>query len=102
MKKKLLPSDYLKKGWCRGEAAVDSKGWGVPVRSRKAVAWCAIGSMIRAGIGEEIRNRLTPFLRDAIGTFGIADWNDEKCKSKREAVSKMRLAEKRAGLRPNR
>lgn len=44
----MLPSEYLKRGWCQKALALDSKNNSVVPGSEKAVTWCTVGALIQS------------------------------------------------------
>lgn len=55
---------YMERGWCRNALARDANGNGVSPVSEQAVAWCASGALIAAGMPDDGFYRSHPaFLR---------------------------------------
>lgn len=72
MGRNLKPSTILKKaraliakGWCKNHLAVDANGDPRPSESPKAVAWCAVGAIYRAGGAANARYSARAFLDNA-------------------------------------
>lgn len=97
-KKKLLPSDYLKKGRTRGPLAVDSRGCDVSPNDPEACKWCMSGAIQAARLDAGTAFRLFDIL-DGLTNGDFICWNERRSTTNRQVVNKMRLAEKRAGLR---
>jgi hypothetical protein len=65
------------KAWTQGEYARDKKGNRVPLTSRQATCWCAMGATGRAQAGNIPAGvRARDRLRAAIGDRSIPGWND--------------------------
>lgn len=79
----MKPSTILKKarklverGWCRGVAAIDKSGAGVPPRSKSACRWCVSGA-IQVYDRDEGFTICLDFLARAVGS-NIICFNDEQ------------------------
>ena len=87
-------------GWTRGTVARNLNKERVAVNSPDAACFCLMGSVMRVARPKSNitmlfapEQRSYDFLRKAIGDdFGIPTWNDEICRSKRQAVAKLRAA----------
>ena len=42
--RKMLPSEYIKRGFCTNVMARDSKGKGINADNQNAVSWCLVGA----------------------------------------------------------
>lgn len=71
--------------WCRGASALSAKGRLVDVTSKSAVSFCLIGA-IEAVYRKKAEQAFRPLL-EKLGPLMISDWNDNVCKSKRQAVA---------------
>ena len=101
----MLPSDYLKQGWCQGSYAVDKDGNFISEQSDQAVAWCFFGACWRIFKGSAVRN--SPFseyttkaraILQAIYPGFISLWNDTKGRTQAEVVSLAERVEHELGL----
>jgi len=73
---------FLERGWCRNAVARDAAGNGVWPTDEKAVAWCAGGALIGAGMHHDLVSCLThPAVRRlwaVIGDDCIAPFNNRQ------------------------
>jgi hypothetical protein len=67
---------FMERGWCKGRQAVDESGKWVESTSKQAVAWCAYGALVAAGLvpGHPALTRLF----DAMGGVGVIPFNDRQ------------------------
>ena len=73
---------FIERGWCRGDLARDANGNGVWPTEQQAVAWCAGGALIAAGMPYNVVSILahpaTRRLRAAIAGGNIAGFNNRQ------------------------
>jgi hypothetical protein len=62
---------FLVRGWCRGALAIDDDGKIVDPKSERAVAWCADGALVAAGLGPDRRSH--PAMRRLLATIDCRD-----------------------------
>ena len=55
----MLPSEYVKKGWCQGQNAIDTYGNPVDIESANcdAVAWCMMGAIDAANVDGTLESK---------------------------------------------
>ena len=90
----MKPSDYLKKGWCRGSMARDKGGKAVSPNSDKAVAWCLWGSLYAEVYlqGSAIQEAMFQCPAD------MMEFNDAPGRTQHECVEVMMKAETEVGV----
>jgi hypothetical protein len=68
---------FIERGWCR-ETAQDANGDLIQARSDRAVAWCAVGALMAAGVDHKgfWEHPATLRLIAAIDGAKIPDFND--------------------------
>lgn len=77
----------IEQGWCQGDAAQNSDGELCGSQDLNASCWCCVGAI---GAVTAYNEQATPALkaiRDAIGTPGIAKWNDAKGRTQAEVLA---------------
>lgn len=86
------------KGWTQDAFARDANGMGIKSHEESAVCFCTIGALNRVS-GENVVRRLDTegnkayeYLRDSIGGWGIAEWNDSYDRTKEDVISALRNA----------
>lgn len=96
----MKPSEVLAKAadliepegrWTQSAAARDSQGTWVTSRDPRAVCWCAIGALNRAGDDLVLSSVAAGFVRDLIGD-AVGSWNDTKGRTQAEVVKALRDA----------
>ncbi len=98
----MLPSEYIQKGWCKGEVARDEDGGRSDYADIDAVSWCCIGALLAAADEGAITNRQSDTMERYIENQlieGIADWNDAQ-ESAEPIIAMLQEAEKSIGLNP--
>src|SRR5262245_47456206 len=83
-----LTESYVRRGWVKGDTAVDRHGESVRADCRTAVAWCLSGALGRAccSVGRPrvffaIRRKMLSVVNGALGQVAYVDlagFNDEK------------------------
>lgn len=81
---------YIKKGWTTSCSARDKHGNSVRAGSKKAVRWCAVGS-VWASTNGLYATQAFKFLKDAVVVSGsrvatVARWNDAKFRTKKQVL----------------
>lgn len=81
---------YVKKGWTKHVSARDKQGNHIHARSKKAVRWCAVGSVWTA-TSAPYSTPAFKFLKEAIVASGsrartVASWNDAKFRTKKQVL----------------
>ena len=93
----MLPSDYLRLGWCKDRLARNKWGNPVAATSLGAVEWCVIGAFFRAENDGSITDRQGNFLgqrvRVMIGQDSIAEWQNREERSLEEVLAVLQRAE---------
>lgn len=92
----MLASDFLKRGWTKGEAARNARGTPVDVWHPDARAWCSVGAVYAAKIKGPIFLSLCNYYRHRYGV-SMTKYNDKICASQQEAVDTMMEAEQAVG-----
>lgn len=85
----LKAAEIVEQGWCQGELARNADGYVVPPRSHTAASWCAMGAIYR--VAEDLSASAKRFLRAAVGSPHLAQWNDG-CRTQAEVAAKLREA----------
>ena len=74
---------FLERGWCRDVFARNATGRVVPPRHQTAVAWCAIGALLAAGMPEprivHVVHSMHPAMRrlkSAVGGWNVGRFNN--------------------------
>lgn len=65
--------------WAKGGFACDARGYAVGARNPLAICFCSIGAIRRvtASFAEELAARdVLSEIVEAIGMYGLAEWND--------------------------
>lgn len=88
----MKPSDYIRKGWCQNQQAVDNKGMPVEGYDKDAVAWCAFGAIVAAYpedalARENVVTRLYDYISQTDNSITVASWNDKPTRSQREVIA---------------
>lgn len=77
-------------GWTKGRLARDKKGREVPVTSRRAVSFCAVGAICRVlKIDSQILGQGTPahdLLLPGTGETFVVDFNDKKGRTQAQVL----------------
>ena len=92
----MKPSQYLRKGWVRGNLAVNRIGEETEPHNKAACRWCMIGSLdvsyhtggIASSIRDEIEEELICVLQN-MGYECIEDYNDNDGRKQNEVVELM-------------
>ena len=102
---KLLPSDYIAKGWTQRDIARDVYGQSVGVSNPEAISWCIIGAMSIALVRDN--NNYTTY-RDEVAlvllekgyqpTLELSTWNDGSERTQEEVYDLCKAVEFRLGL----
>ncbi|MGH3087742.1 MAG: DUF6197 family protein [Rubrobacteraceae bacterium] len=83
----MKPSDYVRKGWCRGTFAMDVEGRQAPIQSPRAVAWCISGAVRKAAREDHtIMEKWFTLIESKIGRY-MLHWNDDPVRRKEEVVA---------------
>ncbi len=96
----MKPSQLLSKrgAWVQGVMAKDANNRGVGPENKDAIKFCVLGAIYHCYPKYSVtRTRAIRKLREAIGhltNFGIAVWNDDHRRTKREVIAAL----KKAGL----
>ncbi len=72
---------FIERGWCRYVQAEDAAGYGVNPTSKRAVAWCASGALLSAGVPDGpdyIAHPAVHRLEAAIGGEPIHKFNNRQ------------------------
>ena len=84
----------VQKGWCQDAFALDAEGKPVSSRSRKAIAWCALGALCRVYMSND-NDRLEQAMKELRlqlpGKHStISSWNDAPERTQAEVVTMLR------------
>ena len=97
-------ADTLRTGWCKGEAAIDSRGNPAHPAGNLAWSWCLVGSIDRAcvthGLDVDAFEEVLERVCEAVGLpdgEALGDWNDAP--ERRLADCTRALADASAGVR---
>ena len=91
----MLPSDYVRRGWCQGAMAEIVDGYRVSEDDERAVKWCILGAVWKAFDDDSIALRYTDELHKYIGKdVLLGNWNDELGRTQKEVVSLLEKVEK--------
>lgn len=83
----MKPSDYVKRGWCRGASAKDALGIVVDPTSSHAIQWCTYGAICAAYPEDpEKRSGVVSRLSEKV-TGMIPEWNDAPGRTQRQVVA---------------
>lgn len=86
----MKPSGFIERGWCQGAYAKTCEGFSVPPLNRYAVAWCILGAVHAAKLGQnEFINAMTTIAKQ-IGTNDIHGWNDDPSRTQHEVLIMLR------------
>lgn len=79
----------IKKGWAQALFAVNIYGASTSPRSKDAAAWCALGALRAAATrGSKIFGARRALANRIPGGYrGVADWNDEEGRTKRQVLA---------------
>ena len=102
----MLPSGYVKKGWCQGSYARDINGVVCLETSPLACYWCLVGSswaslgdgtITRVQQGFIIRECITVLRGSTVleEPFVLYSWQDEEGRTREEVLKVLEEAEKR-------
>ena len=81
----LRAAELVEQGWCKGALAIDASGNHVHECSDAAVAWCQIGSVIRAC--RELNTSETK----CFNAYSLdADWNDRPETTQSQVAARLR------------
>ena len=78
----MLPSEYVKQGWCKDSFARDNLGRKIASTSDDACQWDIFGALeasVKSGtIDRPIRDRLEIVLREGLKPELLSKWNDQQ------------------------
>ncbi len=98
----MLPSQYVKQGWCQHFMAKDRKGTNINPEHVNAETWCVVGalkvSLFNHQITEEQYVQLKNEIQSQIDSKNITDWNDMPGQKQSEIVYVLTEAENSLNL----
>lgn len=81
----MKPSEYIQKGWCKGNSAKDATGRGCDANGPFAVQWCLIGAVYAAYPYNSIAHeQIFERLCTKVGVPAL--WNDKEKRTQVEVV----------------
>ncbi len=95
----MLPSEYIRQGWCQGAMARDVHGEDVPDHSPNAVSYCVIGAIRQWG--RVIDGTYVGYLSRLMKITqqeDIPGWNDAKGRDKEDVIASLEMVEEELGL----
>lgn len=90
----MLPSEYLRRGWCQRNLATDAKGLGTAPWDAAAVAWCVVGAY--GGARPLVWGTALAQITDEPSS---ALWNDAQGRTQAEVIGVAEAAERALGWR---
>ncbi len=93
----MLPSQYVKQGWCQHTFAKDRNGLNINFQNISAEKWCAEGalrsSLFNNHISERQYEQLRSKIQYLINTVNISMWNDTPGRQQDEVINVLNQAE---------
>lgn len=83
----MKPSDYIKKGWCRKNLAIDADGRAVLTSDLSAVAWCLSGAVCAASKFDYKTMKRWFGLIESKMDEAIPKWNDRRGRTKEQVIA---------------
>ena len=93
----MLPSEYIQKGWTKGESARLENDNFCMINDPDAVKWCLLGSIYKSRYSRTIslpqRMRLEKYISLKTKGLGMIMWNDSR-KSAKPVIKMLQEAER--------
>ena len=97
----MLPSKYIRKGWCQGVYAMDRGQQGCHAEDPFAVAWCIQGAVLASKLSGTLSAKKERALLNLVMEFvgwHPAAWNDALGRTQDEVASLLESCEAKLGL----